>query len=107
MIIKVCGMTRGEDVEFCGALGIGLAVPALLDVVRKGSESKQVRNACLAVGAVRDPPALAQPERWRLGGARREEPAWEEESARLWGREQRREGGPAAAPGRRTASAWC
>ena len=37
---------------------------------------------------------------WR---ARREEPAWEEESVRLWRREQRRDGGPAAAPGRPTA----
>lgn len=50
------------------------AVPALLDVVRKGSESKQVRNACLAVGALRDPTALAQLERWLLDDARSEEP---------------------------------
>ncbi|MSR46904.1 MAG: hypothetical protein EXS13_07560 [Planctomycetes bacterium] len=51
------------------------AMPALLDVLRRSSDAKQVRNACLAFGAIGDATAVAQLERWFLDDARAEEPS--------------------------------
>ncbi len=51
------------------------AVAELLEVLRHGSEPKQVRNACLALGALGDATSLALLERWLLEEARSEEPS--------------------------------